>query len=34
MSNVEDVERAEAKMTAAKEALLTYVEGKKPLHPK
>jgi hypothetical protein len=31
MSNVEDVERAEAKMTAAKEALLTYVEGKTPL---
>lgn len=31
MSNVEDVERAEAKMNAAKEALLSYIEGRKPV---
>ena len=31
MSNLEEVERAEAKMNAAKEALLSYVEGKRPL---
>jgi hypothetical protein len=31
MSNIEEVERAEAKMTAAREALLSYIEGKKPV---
>lgn len=31
MSNLEEVERAEAKMNAAKESLLCYVEGKRPL---
>jgi hypothetical protein len=31
MSTVEEVERAEAKMTAAKEALLSYIEGRTPL---
>ena len=30
MSNVEDVERAEAKMNE-KEALLSYIEGRKPV---
>ena len=28
MSTIEEVERAEEKMTAAKEALLSYIEGK------
>ena len=31
MSTIEEVERAESKMTAAKEALLSYIEGKRPL---
>lgn len=31
MSTLEKVERAEAKMTAAKEALLSYIEGRKPV---
>ena len=31
MSNIEEVERAEAKMTAAREALLSCIEGKKPV---
>ena len=31
MSNAEDVERAEARMNAAKEALLSYIERHKPI---
>lgn len=31
MSIVENVERAEAKMNAAKESLLSYIEGRKPV---
>jgi len=31
MSDMEEVEAAEAKMNAAKEALLNYVEGRKSL---
>ena len=31
MSNAEDVERAEARMNAAKEALLSHIEGRKPI---
>jgi hypothetical protein len=31
MSKLEDVERAEAKMNDAKEALLSYIEGGKPV---
>jgi hypothetical protein len=31
MSNLEKVESAEAKMNDAKEALLSYIEGRKPI---
>lgn len=31
MRTLEEVERLEAKMNAAKESLLSYIEGKKPL---
>ena len=31
MSNMEEVEAAEAKMNAAKDALLSYIEGRKSL---
>ena len=31
MSSMEEVESAEAKMNAAKEALLSYIEGRRPV---
>lgn len=31
MSSLEDVETAEARMHAAKEALLSYIEGRTPI---
>jgi len=32
MSSPEEVESAEAKLNTAKEALLSYIEGRKPIH--